>query len=85
LTARNATPILRFNRLVYTRGNHDCLPEIALFRDSSVKQAWAYDIVMMVIGACYLGYLLATPGKGGLAMPGTQSIGAELDAEAAKD
>src|ERR1700755_2295462 len=59
--------------------------ELALFRDSSFKQAWAYVIVMVVIGGCYLGYLLATRGKSGLTMPGMQSIDAELDAQAAKD
>jgi hypothetical protein len=40
---------------------------------------------MVVIGACYLGYLLATRGKSGLTMPGMASIDAEIDAEAAKD
>jgi hypothetical protein len=59
--------------------------ELALFRDSSFKQPWAYVIVMVVIGACYLGYLLATRGKSGLTMPGMASIDAEIDAEAAKD
>ena len=54
--------------------------ELALFRDSSFKQAWAYVIVMVVIGACYLGYLLATRGKHGLTMPDMQSIDAELRA-----
>jgi amino acid transporter len=59
--------------------------ELALFRDSSFKQAWAYVIVMVVIGACYLGYLLVTRGKSGLTMPGMQSIDAELEAQASKD
>jgi len=59
--------------------------ELALFRDSSFKQAWAYVIVMVVIGACYLGYLLISRGKQGLTMPGMGSIDAEIDAEAAKD
>jgi amino acid transporter len=58
--------------------------ELALFRDSSFKQAWIYVIVMVVIGACYLGYLLATRGKSGLTMPGMQSIDAELEHEAEK-
>jgi hypothetical protein len=40
---------------------------------------------MVVIGACYLGYLLATRGKSGLTMPGMQSIDAELGAQASKD
>ena len=59
--------------------------ELALFRDSSFKEAWAYVIVMLLIGACYLGYLLVTRGKSGLTMPGMASIDAEIDAEAAKD
>src|SRR5262245_9060717 len=59
--------------------------ELALFRDSSFKQAWAYVIVMVVIGAIYLGYLLVSRGRSGLTMPGMQSIDAELDAEAAKE
>lgn len=59
--------------------------ELALFRDSSFKQAWAYVIVMVIIGACYLGYLLATRGRGRLTMPGMASIDAELEAQAAKD
>lgn len=59
--------------------------ELALFRDSSFKQAWAYVIVMVVIGALYLGYLLATRGRHGLSMPDMASIDAELDREAAKD
>ena len=59
--------------------------ELALFRDSSFKQAWAYVIVMVVIGAIYLGYLLATRGKHGLSMPDMHSIDAELEAEAATD
>jgi amino acid transporter len=58
--------------------------ELALFRDSSFKEAWAYVIVMVIIGACYLGYLLATRGRHGLTMPGMQSIDAELDHEAEK-
>lgn len=40
---------------------------------------------MVVIGACYLGYLLATRGRNGLTMPGMASIDAELEAQAAKD
>jgi hypothetical protein len=58
--------------------------ELALFRDSSFKEAWAYVIVMVIIGACYLGYLLATRGRHGLTMPGMQSIDAELEQEAEK-
>ncbi|TGD90650.1 amino acid permease [Mycolicibacterium sp. CH28] len=59
--------------------------ELALFRDSSFKEAWAYVIVMVVIGALYLGYLLATRGRHGLSMPDMHSIDAHLDREAAKD
>jgi amino acid transporter len=59
--------------------------ELALFRDSSFKEAWAYVIVMVVIGALYLGYLVATRGRHGLSMPDMHSIDAELDREAAKD
>lgn len=59
--------------------------ELALFRDSSFKQAWAYVIVMVVIGALYLGYLLATRGRHGLSMPDMTSIDAEIDRAAARD
>ncbi|WP_422746232.1 amino acid permease [Mycobacterium sp. WMMD1722] len=59
--------------------------ELALFRDSSFKQAWAYVIVMVVVGALYLGYLLVTRGRQSLSMPEMTSIDAELDREAAKD
>ena len=52
--------------------------ELALFRDSSFKQAWAYVIVMVVIGAVYLGYLLVRRGSAGLSMPDMHSIDAEL-------
>jgi amino acid transporter len=56
--------------------------ELALFRDASFKDAWLYVIVMVVIGACYLGYLLARRGSAGLAMPDQHSIDAVLDQEA---
>jgi amino acid transporter len=56
--------------------------ELALFRDASFKDAWLYVIVMVVIGACYLGYLLAKRGRDGLAMPDQHSIDAVLDQEA---
>ncbi|MCV7225500.1 amino acid permease [Mycolicibacterium komossense] len=56
--------------------------ELALFRDASFKDAWLYVIVMVVIGACYLGYLLARRGRDGLAMPDQHSIDAVLDQEA---
>jgi amino acid transporter len=56
--------------------------ELALFRDASFKDAWLYVIVMVVIGAGYLGYLLARRGRDGLAMPDQHSIDAVLDQEA---
>jgi hypothetical protein len=56
--------------------------ELALFRDASFKDAWLYVIVMVVIGASYLGYLLARRGRHGLAMPNQHSIDAVLDQEA---
>ena len=56
--------------------------ELALFRDASFKDAWLYVIVMVVIGACYLGYLLAKRGRDGLAMPDQHSIDAVLDQKA---
>ena len=43
--------------------------ELALFRDASFKNAWLYVLVMVVIGAIYLGVLLARRGRHGLAMP----------------
>ena len=46
------------------------------------QAGWAYVIVMVVIGAVYLGYLLATRGRHGLTMPDMHSIDAELDARA---
>jgi hypothetical protein len=59
--------------------------ELALFRDSSFKQAWAYVIVMVVIGAIYLGHLLVSRGRHSLSMPDMHSIDAQLEAEAARD
>ena len=56
--------------------------ELALFRDASFENAWLYVIVMVVIGAGYLGHLLARRGRGGLAMPDQHSIDAVLDLEA---
>jgi amino acid transporter len=56
--------------------------ELALFRDASFEDAWLYVIVMVVIGASYLGYLLARRGRGGLAMPDQHSIDAVLDQQA---
>jgi|GEM_PF-3380514 len=53
-----------------------------LFRDASFEDAWLYVIVMVVIGAGYLGYLLARRGSHGLAMPDQHSIDAVLDQEA---
>lgn len=59
--------------------------ELALFRDSSFKDAWLYVVVMVIIGALYLAYLLMTRGRHGLAMPDMHSIDAELDQAADKD
>jgi amino acid transporter len=56
--------------------------ELALFRDASFAGAWLYVIVMVVIGAGYLGILLARRGRDGLAMPDQHSIDAVLDQEA---
>ena len=53
--------------------------ELALFRDAAFKDAWLYVLVMVVIGAAYLGLLLARRGRGALAMPDMRSIDAELD------
>ena len=59
--------------------------ELALFRDASFKDAWLYVIVMVVIGAGYLGYLLAKGGRDGLAMPDQHSIDAVFDQEAGSE
>jgi len=59
--------------------------ELALFRDTSFAEAWAYVIVMVLIGAAYLGYLIVTRGRNGLSMPDMHSIDAEFDRQAAKD
>ncbi len=56
--------------------------ELALFRDSSFANAWLYVLVMLVIGAAYLGALLFRRGRGGLEMPSMDSIDAELEHEA---
>ncbi len=56
--------------------------ELALFRDASFENAWLYVIVMVVIGAVYLGYLLVRRGRRGLAMPDQHSIDAVLDQQA---
>ncbi|KMO77797.1 Putrescine importer PuuP [Mycolicibacterium obuense] len=52
--------------------------ELALFRDASFKQAWAYVLAMVAIGAAYLIYLLVRHGRAGLTMPDMASIDAEL-------
>lgn len=57
--------------------------ELALFRDSGFKEAWAYVVVMVAIGAGYLAYLLIRRGRSALTMPDMHSIDAELDREAA--
>lgn len=56
--------------------------ELSLFRDASFKDAWLYVLVMVVIGAIYLGALMAKRGRHGLAMPDMHSIDAVLDREA---
>ncbi len=53
--------------------------ELSLFRDASFKDPWIYALVMVAIGAVYLGYLLVTRGRHGLRMPEMRSIDAELD------
>ncbi len=55
--------------------------ELALFRDSSFKEAWLYVVVMVAIGAVYLVGLLARRGRGALTMPEMHNIDAELDHE----
>lgn len=52
---------------------------LSLFRDASFRDPWLYLLVMVAIGAVYLGYLLVTRGKDGLKMPDMHSIDAELD------
>ena len=59
--------------------------ELALFRDASFKNAWLYVLVMVVLGAIYLGVLLARRGRHGLAMPDMLSIDATLDRVAEQD
>lgn len=57
--------------------------ELALFRDAAFKEAWTYVVVMVAVGAAYLGYLLIRGGKQGLSMPDMHSIDAEIDSKAA--
>ena len=52
---------------------------LSLFRDASFRDPWLYLLVMVAVGAAYLGYLLATRGKNGLKMPDMHSIDAELN------
>jgi hypothetical protein len=59
--------------------------ELALFRDSAFKNAWFYVLVMVVLGAIYLGALLVRRGRHGLAMPDMHSIDATLDSVAEAD
>jgi amino acid transporter len=56
--------------------------ELALFRDAAFADAWLYVVVLLVIGAVYLGALLVTRGRGALALPEARSIDAELDRKA---
>jgi len=53
--------------------------ELSLFRDASFRDPWLYVLVMVVLGAVYLGYLLVTRGTRGRRMPEMRSIDAELD------
>jgi amino acid transporter len=53
--------------------------ELSLFRDASFRDPWLYVLVMVAMGAVYLGYLLITRGTSGLRMPEMRSIDAELD------
>lgn len=57
--------------------------ELSIFRDASFRDPWIYVLVMAAIGGVYLVYLLATRGVKGLAMPTTESIDAELEAQTA--
>ena len=57
---------------------------LSLFRDASFRDPWLYVLVMVAIGACYLGYLLVTRGKDGLRMPDMHSIDAELDSQGSR-
>ena len=59
--------------------------ELSLFRDASFRDPWLYVLVMVVIGAIYLGFLLVTRGVHGLRMPDMHSIDAELDHVALDD
>lgn len=59
--------------------------ELSLFRDASFAQAWLYVLILVVIGAIYLGYLLISRGGAkGLKMPDMHSIDSELDQDAAE-
>ncbi|GAA1666709.1 amino acid permease [Mycolicibacterium murale] len=57
---------------------------LSLFRDASFRDPWLYVLVMVAIGACYLGYLLVTRGKDGLRMPDMHSIDVELDSQGSR-
>lgn len=59
--------------------------ELALFRDSSFKDAWLYVMVMVAIGAVYLIVFLIRRGRDALTMPDMHSIDAELDHEVGLD
>ncbi|MBU2664833.1 amino acid permease [Actinoplanes bogorensis] len=53
--------------------------ELALFRDTSFRDAWLYVLALLVIGAIYLIGLLVTRGRSALDMPDMHSIDAALD------
>lgn len=54
--------------------------ELSIFRDASFRDPWIYVLVMVAVGALYLGYLVATRGVAGMAMPRMDSIDADLEA-----
>lgn len=55
--------------------------ELTIFRDESFFKPWLYVLIMLVIGAVYLVWLLATRGRHGLAMPDMIAVDAILDAD----
>jgi amino acid transporter len=56
---------------------------LLIFRDATFINSWLYVLIMVAVGAVYLGFLLIRRGgPSGLAMPDLHSIDAELDADA---
>jgi hypothetical protein len=64
-------------------GYKQSLVEPALFRDTGFKEICAHVVVMVAIGAAYLGCLLVSGGRHGLSMPDMHSIHAEIGSKAA--